>query len=52
MYKFDEDYNGNVLAEASENFNESFLNHHFPASIYHHKRENYMLKIDFVLFKM
>lgn len=32
MYKFDEDYNGNVLAEASENFNESFLNHHFPAS--------------------
>lgn len=32
MYKFDEDYNGKVLAEVSENFNESFLNHYFPAS--------------------
>jgi light-regulated signal transduction histidine kinase (bacteriophytochrome) len=32
MYKFDEDYNGTVLAEASENFNESFLHHHFPSS--------------------
>lgn len=32
LYKFDEDANGTVLAEYSQNFEESYLHHRFPAS--------------------
>jgi two-component system, chemotaxis family, sensor kinase Cph1 len=32
VYRFDEDWNGTVVAEVKQNFSECFLNHKFPAS--------------------
>lgn len=31
VYQFDDDYNGEVIAEAAHTFNHTFLHHHFPA---------------------
>lgn len=32
VYRFDDDYNGEVIAEAGDAFGHSLLHHHFPAS--------------------